>query len=223
MFPLHLRGHRDRSRRNKGRRLESSVDHLPPQDIRSHCYGYSSPSYDSQSSLLILCRLCFCIRHFKSNWSCHWNRNWRHDSRPCGGLDLRHFHESGLWGVCLCFHKSFASQGLLAAEVGFGWYAFLQVFGRVVGDWRDRGCDDLGHLKQLMPVCEENRTKPRRLVLFRYTEWIINFSDSSFNGLWIFSHGRIILDCTLVFFVPTIFRNILAYFVFHCSCSRLLD
>ena len=38
--------------------------------------------------LLIMCSLCFCIFHFKSNWDGHWNHNICHNSRCCGKLDL---------------------------------------------------------------------------------------------------------------------------------------
>ena len=56
--------------------------------VTIYCHGRCSPSYDSKPSLLIMCSLCFCICHFKSNWGGHWNHNRCHNLRCCGRLDL---------------------------------------------------------------------------------------------------------------------------------------
>ena len=64
VFPLCFRGHRNWSCRDQSRCLESSMDSLSPQDIRSHCNGNSSPPDDSRQTPPLLCSLCLCICHF---------------------------------------------------------------------------------------------------------------------------------------------------------------
>uniref|UniRef100_A0A453N7G4 Uncharacterized protein n=1 Tax=Aegilops tauschii subsp. strangulata TaxID=200361 RepID=A0A453N7G4_AEGTS len=92
LLPLRLRGHRHRSRRDEGGRVEGAVDDQPAQGVRGGGHGHRAAPDAAQPAAALLLRLRLRLRRLQPHRRRRRHRHRRHHAGRRGRLDLRRLH-----------------------------------------------------------------------------------------------------------------------------------